>query len=216
MPCRGLGEVICVLLEDELMATHTDTIRRIMKGDFAQATDEEKAKAVEDVKKACSAAAAAVAIQPVPLLDVALISPIQIVMVQAIGQVHGHKLDKRSVVEVLSTFGTSILAQNAILSAAKFIPFAGWLMSISMAFALTYSVGEVADYYFRSGRGASAAELKSMFKRVYKKKRAEKEKTHSADGTLKDKIEQLNEAFKADLITQEEFDKKKEELLASF
>jgi uncharacterized protein (DUF697 family) len=157
-----------------------------------------------------------VAIQPLPLLDVALLAPIQIVMVQAIGQVHGHKLDKRSVLEVLSTFGTSILAQNAILSAAKFVPFAGWLMSISMAFALTYSVGEVADYYFRSGRGASSAELKSMFKRVYKKKRAEKEKAHGDDGTLKDKIEQLNEAFKAGLVNQAEFDKKKEELLASF
>jgi len=198
------------------MASHTETVRRIMKGDFGNATEEEKVQAVEDVKKACSTAAAAVAIQPVPLLDVALISPIQIVMVQAIGQVHGHKLDKRSALEILSTFGTSILAQNAILSAAKFVPFAGWLVSVSMAFALTWAIAEVADYYFRSGRGASAAELKSMFKKVYKEKRAEKEKAHGSDGTLKDKIKQLNEAFESGLLTQEEYDKKKEDLLASF
>ncbi len=198
------------------MASYTETVRRIMRGDFAGATDEEKVQAVEDVKKTCATAAAAVAIQPVPLLDVALISPIQIVMVQAIGQVHGYKLDKRSVLEVLSTFGTSILAQNAVLSAAKFVPFAGWMVSVSMAFALTFAVGEVADYYFSTGRGASSAELKSMFKKVYKAKRAEKEKAHGSDGTLKDKIQQLNEAFKAGLLTQDEFDKKKEELLASF
>ncbi|MBW2453062.1 MAG: DUF697 domain-containing protein [Deltaproteobacteria bacterium] len=198
------------------MASHIETVRRIMKGDFAEATDEEKVQAVDDVKKACATAAAAVAIQPVPLLDVALLSPIQIVMVQAIGQVHGYKLNKRSVLEVLSTFGTSILAQNAVLSAAKFVPFAGWLVSVSMAFALTYAIGEVADYYFRTGRGASPAELKSMFKKVYKEKRAEKQQAHSSDGTLKDKIKQLNEAFEAGLLTQEEFDKKKEDLLASF
>jgi hypothetical protein len=50
MPCRDPGEVICLLREDKLMATHSDTVRRIMKGDFGQATEEEKAQAVENVK----------------------------------------------------------------------------------------------------------------------------------------------------------------------
>ncbi len=41
------------------MASHSETVRRIMKGDFAEATDEEKVQAVDDVKKACATAAAA-------------------------------------------------------------------------------------------------------------------------------------------------------------
>jgi uncharacterized protein (DUF697 family) len=168
------------------------------------------------VKKVGSAAAAAVAIQPFPLIDVALVSPIQILMVQAIARVRGYKLDKRAALEILSTLGASLLAQNAILAAAKFVPFAGWLVSISMAYALTFALAEAADHYFRSGRGASADELKQMFNRVYKEKRAEKEAQHKGNATLKDKLEQLKDAYKSGLLTEEQYEKKKEDLLAGF
>ena len=51
---------------------------------------------MRDVTVVCSVAAAAAAVQPVPLLDIALLAPIHVGMVQAIGQVHGHKLDTKS------------------------------------------------------------------------------------------------------------------------
>lgn len=198
------------------MAGYTETIRKILSDEFAEASEEEKSKAVDDVKQVCSVAAAAVAFQPLPLIDMPLISPIQIAMVQAIGKVHGYKLDTRSVIEVLSTFGGSILAQSAIITAAKLVPFAGWVLSISMAYALTYAVGEVADYYFRSGRGASSKELKALFKKVYAKKKAEKESEHRDNSSLKEKLEQLKEAYAAGLLTEEEFEKKKGDVLSSF
>jgi len=198
------------------MARYIDTLKRVVEGDYASASDDEKDQAVAEVKKVGSAAAAAVAIQPFPLIDVALVSPIQILMVQGIARVRGFKLDKRSALEILSTLGASILVQNAILAAAKFVPFAGWLVSISMAYALTYALAEVADYYFRTGRGASADELKQMFHRIYKEKRAEKEAQHKDNATLKDKLEQLKDAYKSGLLTEEQYEKKKEELLAAF
>ncbi|MBN2361844.1 MAG: DUF697 domain-containing protein [Deltaproteobacteria bacterium] len=198
------------------MARYIDTLKRVVEGDYTGATDQEKDQAVAEVKKVGSAAAAAVAIQPFPLIDVALVSPIQILMVQGIARVRGFKLDRRAVMEILSTFGASILAQNAILAAAKFVPFAGWLVSISMAYALTYALAEVADYYFRSGRGVSADELKQMFDRIYRQKRAEKEAQHKENATLKDKLKQLKDAFRSGLLTEEQYEKKKEDLLASF
>jgi uncharacterized protein (DUF697 family) len=201
---------------EAMMGRHLDTLRRVVEGDYSSAAPEEKERAIRDVKQVGATAAAAVSIQPIPLLDLALVSPIQVLMVQAIGRVHGHKLDRRSILEILSTFGASILAQNAIMAAAKFIPFAGWVLSASMAYALTYAVGEVSDHYFRTGRGARPEELKEMFDRVYKQKRSEKVSQHKADGTLKDKLEQLGEARKSGLITEEEYEKKKEDLLASF
>lgn len=198
------------------MASYQETLDRILRGDFADASDEEKRETCAQVKKVCSVAAAAVAFQPFPLVDLAFISPIQIAMVQGIARVHGHRLDKRAVLEILGTFGASILAQNAIMAAAKLVPFAGWLIAMSMAYALTFAIGEVSEHYFRSDRGADPEELKAMFKRVYRDKKAEKEAQHRSDDRLKDKLEQLKEARQADLLTEEEFERKKEELLAGF
>ena len=198
------------------MSHYADTLRRVLEGDFHEATTQQKREASREVITACSIAAGAVAIQPVPLLDAVLISPIQIGMVQAIARVHGYSLDQKSVVEILSTFGASIVAQNVVMAAAKFVPFGGWIVTISMAYALTYAIGEVAETYFSTGRGVAPTELKEMFKSVYKEKRAQKEAEHTGDASLKDKLLQLTEAFKAGLLTEEEYIKKKEELLATF
>ena len=198
------------------MASYLDTLKRVMEGGYDSATEAEKVQAVRDMIQVCSLAAGAVAIQPIPLIDIALISPIQIGLVQAIGRIHGQHLDKKSVLEILSTFGASLVAQGVIMGAAKFIPFIGWAVGPSMAYALTYAVGDVSDYYFRSGRGVSPEDLKSMFEKVYKAKRSEKETAAKANSSLKDKLEQLKEAFTSGLITEAEFNAKKEELLKSF
>ncbi|MGZ3451618.1 MAG: DUF697 domain-containing protein [Polyangiales bacterium] len=196
--------------------SYLETIRKVMDGDYENAPQAEKDAAVRDLIKVCSVAAAAVTIQPIPLLETALISPIQIAMVQAIGRVHGYKLDRKSIVEILGTFGASLVAQNVIMAAAKLIPFAGWLITTSMAYALTYAIGEVSDHYFRNGRGVPQSELKDMFKRVYEQKKAEKQRANEGNATLKDKLEQLKRAHESGLLTQEEFAKKKEQLLAGF
>ena len=113
-------------------------------------------------------------------------------------------------------FGASIVAQNVIMAAAKFIPIAGWLVSVSMAYALTFAIAEVSDHYFSTGRGADTEELKSLFKKVYKDKKAEKQRKHKGNDSLADKLDQLKQARKADLLSDEEFEKKKEEILAKF
>jgi uncharacterized protein (DUF697 family) len=198
------------------MATYLETLRRVMDGDYEHASQQEKDAAIRDVIQVCSIAAAAVTIQPVPFLDTALITPIQIAMVQAIGRVHGYSLDRKSIVEILGTFGASIVAQNVIMAAAKLIPFAGALITISMAYALTWAIGEVSDHYFRNGRGVPQGELPDMFKRIYEQKKAEKQAAHKSDESLKSKLEQLKNAYEAGLLTEEEFARKKEDLLKSF
>lgn len=198
------------------MASYLETLERVINADYADATPEEKADAVRDVIQVCSAASAGVAWQPIPLVDTILISPIQIAMVQAIGRIHGHKLDHKSVVEILGTFGASLVAQNVIMAAAKLVPFAGWIVGMSMAYALTYAVGEVSDYYFTHGRGVPPQDLKQMFDKVYKRTRAEKQAQHKGNASLKDRLEQLGEAHEAGLLSKEEFEAKKQDLLAGF
>ena len=195
---------------------YLDTVNRVMSGSFEGADDETKRAAVKELVTVCAVAASAVTIQPFPVLDAVLMSPIQIGMVQAIGKVHGHKLDKKSIVEILSTFGASLVAQNVIMAAAKLIPFLGSVIAMSMAYALTYAIGEVSDHYFKHGRGVSSSELKERFQSVYKEKKAEKEQQAKSDKSLKVKLDNLKKAFESGVITEEEFQKKKEETLAGF
>jgi uncharacterized protein (DUF697 family) len=192
---------------------YLETIARVMHGNFENATDADKLAAVRDVTVVCSVAAAAAAVQPVPLLDIALIAPIHVAMVQAIGQVHGHKLDAKSVVEVLATFGGSIVTRSVLGSVVKFIPVFGWAASASMAYAMTYAIGEVSHCYFASGRGLSSSELRSMFRSVYDAKRAEKVSAAKGSDTLTERLRQVTQAYESGLLTEEEYRKKKEDVL---
>jgi uncharacterized protein (DUF697 family) len=194
---------------------YLETIARVMHGNFENATDAEKLAAVRDVTVVCSVAAAAVTVQPVPLLDIALLAPVQVTMVQAIGQVHGHKLDAKSVVEVLATFGGTIVTRSILGSVVKVIPVFGWAASASMAYAMTYAIGEVSHCYFTSGRGLSSSQLRSMFRSVYDAKRAEKTAAAKANETLKERLRQVTEAYESGLLTEEEYRKEKEEVLAA-
>lgn len=199
------------------MAGHLETLKRVLEGDYDDATEAEKAKAVRELIQVCSVAAGAVTIQPIPLLDSALIAPIQIGLVQGVGRIHGYKnLDNKAVLEMLSTFGASIVAQNVVMAAAKLIPFFGWVVTISMAYALTWAIGEVSDHYFRNGRNVDEEELKAMFERIYKSKKEEKSSEHKADKSLKNRLSELKKAKEAGLLTDEEFEAKKAALLADF
>jgi len=198
------------------MSKYTDTIERVLEGNFDDASEEERQEAVKEVIAVCSLAASAVTIQPFPLVDLALITPIQIGMVQAIGRVHGHDLDRKSVLEILTTLGASIVAQNAVMAAAKCIPVLGWLMTLSMAYALTHAIGEVSDHYFLHGRGVSPDRLRAMFRKAYREKRAEKEREHHDNKELDRKLKLLRKLHSEGLLTEEEFEAKKQELLDEF
>ncbi|NOY25390.1 MAG: DUF697 domain-containing protein [Oligoflexia bacterium] len=198
------------------MATYAETFQRVLDGDYTDATPEDRAAAVREVIEMGAGAAAVVSFQPIPLLDLVLVSPIQIGMVQAIGRIHGYRLDHKSVLEILSTFGASILAQNLVMSSVKFIPFAGFIAAPAMAYALTWAIGEVSEHYFENGRGVDQDELRDMFKKVYREKKAEKVAAHRHDNTLKSRLEQLAEAREAGMLSEEEFEAKKAEILRDF
>jgi uncharacterized protein (DUF697 family) len=198
----------------EVNMSYADTINRVMVDDWSEVSEEDRARAAREVVTVCSVAAAAVTVHPIPLIDAALLAPIQILMVQGIGRIHGYQLDKKSILEILSTFGASIVAQNVLLASAKLIPFLGWAVAISMAYALTYAIGEVSHAYFSSGRGLSRREMKDMFERVYREKKAEKQAASKRQASLKDRLTQLRHAYEAGTLSDEEFERKKAEILS--
>jgi uncharacterized protein (DUF697 family) len=194
-------------------STHGATFDRVLSGDFDDADDVEKALAVHEVLQVSSIAASAVSIQPLPFVDMVLIAPIQIGMVQCVGRIYGHRLDKKAVVEILSTFGASLVTQGAMMSAAKLIPFVGWLITVPMAYAMTWAVGEVAHYYFRMGRGVPPAELSSMFERIYREKKEERRAAHDKKPSLSEQLKDIVRAREEGLLTDEEFEAAKARVL---
>lgn len=194
---------------------YKQTLHRVLHGDFQDASDTEKEAAARDVITACSVASGAAGLQPVPLADLALLAPIQITMVQALGHIHGYTLTKRSVAEILGTFGGSIMTQATMRAAARIVPGFGWIMSASMAYALTWAMGEASALYFKSGRGMTRAQLSTLFEQAYARKRARKDTEQRIALKLKDRLQQLEEAYAMGLIEEHEYQQKKVDLITA-
>jgi uncharacterized protein (DUF697 family) len=149
---------------------YKETVKRILQGDFEGASEEEKRGAVKNLTASCTAAATVIVLQPVPALDVWLLLPVHIGLVQGIAHIRGYHLDKKSVLEILRTIRQSLLVQHVTIAGAKLVPGIGWLVAIAAANALTYALGEVSDFYFRRGRSMLPSELRAMLDRTFKER----------------------------------------------
>ena len=120
------------------------------KVDLGGLTTEEK---VSKVITYTSATCGAVALQPFPVADFFLLTPIQVVMVMKIGQLMGYEVSKREAKEVLyeivGVVGWGLLARTLIVTGYKtFIPFLGGLLSFPLVYGATYALGKSAEYYY--------------------------------------------------------------------
>lgn len=200
--------------------------RKILQGNIRPVTYNEKIEAVFEAQRACAMMAAALAAQPVPLLDIGILIPIQVRMVQAIGKMHDRPLDKASVREILDLYGLGIAAQLALMSAAKLVPGLGSLAAPSLAYAMTLAIGEVADHYVQHGRGVlprpftaswlQDKNVKKTFQKLIKQRRAEFIQIAQSDDGLAQKLEQLRIAYTKDLMSEDEYKKMKSEVLSAF
>jgi uncharacterized protein (DUF697 family) len=202
------------------MAAYTETLNRILKGVLDDASVEEKDRAADEMIRLCSVAAAAAAAQPVPLLDLVLITPIHLALVQAMARIHGYSLDARAARELLGTLGASLVSQRLAVSALKLFPLMGLLAAASMAYALTQAIGEVSRHYFANGRKLDAKALRARFDRTYRARRAARAKRRGDDAQaardLEAKLEDLRRRRDRGEIDEATFQREKEALLASF
>jgi uncharacterized protein (DUF697 family) len=139
------------------------------KGDGA--SGDPTAKAVRDLVRKCSLQTAALALEPVPLLDSAIFIPMQHTMVQSIARLRGHCLDGKAVRETFARIRGRLFVPNAIIALAKlitFVPVLPELVSGSVAYALTSAIGELTDRYFRRGGAMSPAEMRSSFDAIFR------------------------------------------------
>lgn len=198
------------------------TLKRVALLDVDRVTLETRVQTVFGIIRSCSFASALAALQPVPLLDVPLLLPLQVRMVQALGRAHGKQMDTGSVLEILDLYGAGIAAQFALFGAAKLVPVVGSVSVAPLAYSLTLSIGELSDHYIQHGRNVLPRPLEAAwleddklalaFKKIFARNRAQAEASFAANN-LGDRLQQLQEAHARGLLTDDELASKRNELL---
>ena len=171
-------------------------------------------RAAARVIRTASIAAAAAAVQPIPLVDLALLTPIQVGMVRTVAALYGHPLGFRSALELLAAFGTSLAAQHAVIAAVKLAPVAGLPVAVSVAYGLTCAIGEASKVHFQQGHGLTNERLREVFRRAYRKQRGAVRHAVQDDEHLVDELRRLTEARRDARIGQAEYERRKQALIA--
>jgi uncharacterized protein (DUF697 family) len=91
---------------------------------------------------------AVISLEPVPLIDVSVLIGLQSRMVKRIAAVYGYRgrNDQRRDIMVSGTLGLAL--RYSIQTAAKAVPFAGWLVSGLVGASATWMIGRVAMAYY--------------------------------------------------------------------
>ena len=76
-------------------------------------------------------------------------------------------------------------------------------------------MGEASALYFKGGRGMTSAELSALFEQAYARTRAQKDTGQRVALKLKDRLQQLEEAYAMGLVEEHEYQQKKAELITA-
>jgi uncharacterized protein (DUF697 family) len=163
---------------------------------------------------------------PIPVVDIAAVTAIQLDMIQKLAELHSVDFNKERVKSLISalvgaTIGTSIGRIGA--SAVKAIPGIGTILGIGsqviFSGATTYALGHVFSDHF-AGKGTlfdfDVSKVKDPFLDMIQKGKEfckDKEEATAKDDIIAT-ISKLKTLKDSEIITEEEFEKTKKELLA--
>lgn len=118
----------------------------------AQKRSEQLRKISSSLIKRFAAIAGGIGSSPIPLSDIALLTPLQLLLISIIGALSGRDISKDTAFEYLGAAGVNVGAAFGIREAArqvvKLLPVGGAVISGSIAAAATYSIGKSAEAYF--------------------------------------------------------------------
>ena len=156
-------------------------------------------------------------VNPVPLTDFLLLTPVHAKMTFHIGKVKGFEISQERALdilrEVLSTVGLSLTA-TWLASLVKPIPIVSFLVYAPIIYGATYGIGHVVEAYFhglKTGKIPSSEELKAIYEKQLSRGKVEgaslrKEQLDKAYQELKAKVAE-REAKKTERAEQREAEK---------
>ena len=172
----------------------------------------------EDVRK-YAILAGALGLFPIPVAKLATelaVVGVQGKMVRDIGQYWGHETTTAGVKQLLAGMGVGQVARIALNTLMGFVPIVGSVIPAATNFASTWAAGRVANQFYASGGNLDMATLKDMFKLKQKegKDAYEKSKAEVAAKAQenKGKLDALAAEYKANKITQAEYERRVLEL----
>lgn len=122
-------------------------------------------KVSSSIIKKFSAIASGIGAIPIPLSDIYILSPFQILLIAIIGGLSCRPVSQETVQEYLRAVGLSIAAGAGFRTVArqlvKLIPIAGSAISAGIAYTGTYIIGKSAEAYFFKGIVKKPEEFKS-------------------------------------------------------
>ncbi len=161
---------------------------------------------------------------PIPYVDMVAVTAVQMGMLKQLARVYGAKVDDTTFERFIAGLVGSVAARFGA-SMVKTIPVVGTLLGgLSMAVlsgASTYAVGQVASMAFKDGRDLDAVDMKKAKKdfddafekgKTYAQQFDKDDIKRSKD--VLDDLERLGKLKESGVLTEEEFDAKKAELLA--
>jgi GTP-binding protein Era len=158
---------------------------------------------------------AAVALAPIPVADILVLTPIQMAMVTTIGYFHGVEVSAERAGELMGVMGASVGLREAARQLVKLVPGYGLAVSAAIAFAGTVALGETAHLWFSRHMKVDGHELKELFARVAGKAKeeytllSERESAgdRARDERVRAEVDALREKLARGTISQAEFDK---------
>jgi len=195
------------LLREALLHDFEDTLRRLLRGGFADLSEAERRERVEQIVGLSSMAAMAMAATPVPFLEL----PVQAAMVRAVARVHGYdKSGRQALWELGAALGGGLVLRQVF----RLLPLVGPLPFLSRIYGATYALGRVAHVYYASGLESPPEELRRLFEHT-----ATTHTRHEADSLRRSDVEStlrhLDELRARAVITEQEYHHKRDEVLAT-
>jgi small GTP-binding protein len=155
---------------------------------------------------------AAVALVPIPVADILILTPIQMAMVATIGYFHGIEVTADRAAELMGVMGAGVGFREAARQLAKLVPGYGLVVSASIAFAGTVALGEVANVWFSRRMKVDPQDLKELFTRTAAKAkheyalRTEQGSANHRAADVRARVDALRQRLDAGAISQAEFD----------
>mgnify|MGYP006196070635 CR=1 FL=1 len=151
---RDFVEVVAASRSEKLAGAIVAQAPDDIKLTLVRMTDDRAAKQAlaEEVVRIASSVSAAIATIPIPMADIVPITTAQMTMIAAVAYVSGRPVNLRTIGEFLAAVGLNVGAGMALRSMvralARLIPFAGPVVSATVAAAATRTLGNAAIRHF--------------------------------------------------------------------
>lgn len=111
--------------------------------------------------KTAGVTAGAIALTPLPILDVFPLLAVQSSLVLGIARIYGERITLVRARELIATFGLGLLGRTLFLELSKLGGPPGWLLAAAVATSTTVVMGRAAALWFERGERVRASELRA-------------------------------------------------------